>query len=146
VLALSGAGFAAYRLRTGTGNPSLDEPSETAQGKLVSPTGEALRVIPRDDGELIIRTVVPDVIHCNVPIHAHLEIKTKLGSQFSARQVVVTIEDPEHQATAQTAEMHGDQAGHYVFRHTFTRPGPYVVRIFPSETETVSTIDLDVVP
>jgi len=42
--------------------------------------------------------------------------------------------------------MHGDRSGHYAFRHAFAEPGHYVVRIFPSETQTVSTIDLDVVP
>jgi serine/threonine-protein kinase len=145
-LALSGAGFAAYRLRTADPEADDPEPAETAPGAAVSASGEPLRVIPRDDGELIIRTLVPQVIHARVPVRAHLEIKTKLGGQFSAKQVVVTIEDPHHHATAQTAAMHGDHPGHYLFVHSFAEPGPYVVRIFPSETETVSTIDLDVVP
>ena len=105
---------------------------------------EALRLIACDDGELIVRTLVPDVIHAAVPTSIHLEIKTKLGAKFSARQVVVTIEDPHGNATAQTAMMHSDQTGHYVFHHRFAEPGPYIVRIFPSETETVSTIELDV--
>jgi hypothetical protein len=60
--------------------------------------------------------------------------------------VVITVEDPHHNATAQTAAMHGARSGHYAFRHTFAEPGPYIVRIFPSETQTVSTIELDVVP
>ena len=147
VLALSGAGFAAYRMY-GNADAALEEPepSERAPGKLVSASGEALRMIPRDDGELIVRTLVPEVIHAGVAVHAHLEIMTKLGGPFSAKQVVVTVEDPHHHATAQTAVMHGDKSGHYVFRHTFAEPGPYVVRIFPSETETVSTLDLDVAP
>jgi len=148
VLALSGAGFAAFRRYGSAGDAAPDEPeaSEPVPGKLVSGSGEALRLIPRDDGELIIRTLVPEIIHAGVAIHAHVEIKTKLGGQFSAKQVVVTIEDAHHDATAQTAVMHGDKPGHYVFRHTFAEPGPYVVRIFPSETETVSILDLDVVP
>jgi serine/threonine protein kinase len=148
VIALSGAGFAAFRMYGGAGDTLLDDPeaSETVPGKLVSDSGEALRMIPRDDGELIIRTLVPEIIHAGIPIHAHVEIKTKLGGQFSAKQVVVTIEDAHHDATAQTAVMHGDKPGHYVFRHTFAEPGPYVVRIFPSEAETVSILDLDVVP
>jgi serine/threonine-protein kinase len=146
-LALSGAGFTALRLLS-TADATLDEPepSQTTQGKPVSATGEALRLIARDDGELIIRTLVPEVIHTNAPVHAHLEIKTKLGGQFSAKQVVVTIEDPHHHATGQTAMMHSGHPGHYVFRHTFAEPGSYVVRIFPSETESVSTLVLDVVP
>ncbi|HEY0481557.1 MAG TPA: serine/threonine-protein kinase [Kofleriaceae bacterium] len=146
-LALSGAGFAGYRLRVGSdAAPDEPEPSETAQGAPVSASGELLRRITRDDGELIIRALVPDIIHAGIPVAAHLEIKTKLGAEFSAREVVVTIEDPDHSATAQTAVMHRDHAGHYVFHHTFAAPGAYVVRIFPSETETVSTFDLDVVP
>ena len=42
--------------------------------------------------------------------------------------------------------MHGDEVGHYMFRHTFTRPGRHIVRIFPSETEATSTFELDVEP
>jgi serine/threonine-protein kinase len=145
-LALSGAGFAGYRLR-GSGDARVDEPEPSeAAGKPVSATGEALRLITRDDGELIVRTLVPEVIHAGIAVPAHLEIKTKLGGPFSAKEVVVTIEDPHHNATAQAAAMHGDHAGHYVFHHSFAEPGAYVVRIFPSETETVSTIDLDVEP
>jgi hypothetical protein len=147
-LALSGAGFAAFRLHRSTDDATPDEPepSDTGSGKLVSGSGEALRLIPRDDGELIVRTLIPETIHAGVPIHAHVEIKTKLGGQFSAKQVVVTFENAHHDATAQTAVIHGDKPGHYVFRHTFAEPGPYVVRIFPSETETVSILELDVVP
>jgi hypothetical protein len=147
VLALSGAGFAGYRLRGGAElRLEEPEPSETAQGQRVAASGEPLRQITRDDGELIVRALVPEVIHAGPPVPTHLEIKTKLGGPFSAREVVVTIEDPHHNATAQAAVLHGDQAGHYMFRHSFTEPGAYVVRIFPSETETISTIDLDVVP
>ena len=147
VLVLSGAGVAGFRLRGGP-DAGLDEPepSEAAPGRHVSPSGEALRLIPSDDGELILRTLVPEVIHAGTPIHAHLEIKTKLGGQFDAKQVVITVEDPHHNATAQTAAAHGDHPGHFGFRHTFAEPGAYIVRIFPSETESMSTIDLDVVP
>jgi serine/threonine-protein kinase len=146
-LALSGAGFTALHMRgAGAAAPDEPEPSVTAQGKPVSATGLPLRLIARDDGELIIRTLVPEVIHANAPVQAHLEIKTKLGAELSAKQVVVTIEDPHHNATGQTAVMHRDHPGHYVFRHTFAEPGTYVVRIFPSETESVSTLELDVVP
>jgi len=147
VLALSGAGVAGFRLRGGP-DAGLDdpEPSEAAPGRPVSPSGEALRMIPSDDGELILRTLVPEVIHAGTPIRAHLEIKTKLGGEFNAKQVVITVEDPHHNATAQTAAAHGDQPGHFGFRHTFAEPGAYIVRIFPSETESMSTIDLDVVP
>jgi hypothetical protein len=144
VLVMAGAGFAALRLRGG-GADDEPEPAQTATGKPVSATGEALRVIARDDGELIIRTLVPEVIRVDTLVHAHLEITTKLGRPFPAKQVVVTIEDPHHSATAQTAVMHGDHPGHYVFRHAFGEPGDYIVRIFPSETETVSTIELSVV-
>lgn len=145
--ALSGAGFTAYRLHGATeATPDDPEPSEPIPGKIVSVSGEPLRLIPRDDGELIVRTLVPEVIHAGVPIRAHLEIKTKLGGQFSAKQVVITVEDPHHNATAHTAAMREARPGHYGFRHTFAEPGSYIVRIFPSETETMSTIDLDVVP
>ena len=152
-LALSGAGFAGYRLRGGGGGDGRadgrtdePEPSETAQGTPMSPTGEPLRLIAHDDGELIIRALIPEAIRVGMPIAAHLEIKTKLGGQFSARQVVVTIEDPAGNATAQTAALHGNQPGHYMLHHTFTQPGRHIMRIFPSETEAMSTIDVDVEP
>jgi hypothetical protein len=149
-LALSGAGFAAYRLR-GDATASArgadeQEPARTPAGTLVSATGEALRMIPRDDGELIVRTIVPEIIRAGTPVPVHIEIRTKLGNRFSAKQVVVTFDDPDHNATAQTASTHGKEAGHYVLRHSFKRPGLHVVRIFPSDSETVSTIELDVVP
>ncbi|HEX4419981.1 MAG TPA: serine/threonine-protein kinase [Kofleriaceae bacterium] len=141
-VALSGAGALAYKLY-GEGDDA--EASEVAD-KPVSPTGELLRLVSRDDGELIVNTLVPQVIHTGAAIRAHIEIKTKLGGEFNAKQVVVTIEDPHHHATAQTAQMHSHRSGHYAFFHTFTEPGTYVVRIFPSETETVSTLELYVVP
>jgi hypothetical protein len=59
---------------------------------------------------------------------------------------MITIEDAHHTATAHTATMHDARPGYYGFHHTFVEPGEYVVRIFPSETETVSTIDLEVMP
>jgi hypothetical protein len=154
VLVLGAAGFAAFKLRGSAagvaGDDKIDkidepEPTTNPQGKLVSATGEPLRMITRDDGELIVNALVPETIHANVAVHTHLEIKTKLGAGFAAREVVVTIENPQHQATAARAQLHGDEAGHYVFRHVFPAPGTYIVRIFPSETETVSEIDLDVV-
>jgi serine/threonine-protein kinase len=146
-LTLSGAGFAGYRLHGGPGAARMNEPepSQTAQGP-VSATGERLRQIVRDDGELLVRALVPDAIRAGAPVLTHLEIKTKLGRQFNASQVVVTIADPDGNATGQTAVMHGDEIGHYMFRHTFARPGHHIVRIFPSETEATSTFELDVEP
>jgi serine/threonine-protein kinase len=144
MLALSGVGFAALRLG-GSGDDEA-EPSVTGSGASISASGEALRMIAHDDGELIVRTLIPEMVRAGAPVHAHLEITNKLGGRFSASQVVITVEDPHHNATAQTAAAHGDRPGHYAFVHTFPEPGHYIVRIFPSETETVSTIDLDVAP
>jgi Protein kinase domain len=147
LLVLSGAGVAGFKLHGEPGAITDEpEPSEAAPGRHVSASGEALRLISSDDGELILRTLVPEVIHAGAPIRAHLEIKTKLGGEFNAKEVVITVEDPQHNATAQTAAAHGDHPGHFGFRHTFAEPGAYVVRIFPSETESMSTIDLEVVP
>jgi len=146
-LALSGAGFAGYRLRVAPAAARMNEPepSQTAHGP-VSATGEPLRLIAHDDGELIVRALVPAVVHTGVPVLSHLEIKTKLGGQFNATEVVVTIADPDGNATGQTAVMHGAETGHYMFRHTFARPGRHIVRIFPSETEAMSTFEIDVQP
>jgi hypothetical protein len=123
---------------------SEPEPVEAAPGRPVSAAGVPLRSIVRDDGELIVRALIPEAIRADVPVLTHLEIKTKLGAPFNASQVVVTIADPDGHATAQTAVMHGDEAGHYMFRHTFARPGRHIVRIFPSDTEATSTFELDV--
>jgi hypothetical protein len=150
--ALSGAGFAGYRLRAGDSQPdaradariNVPEPSETAAGQPVSAAGEPLRRIAHDDGELIIRALVPAAIHAGTEVLTHFEITNKLGGAFPATHVVVTIADPEGGATGLTAVMHGDHPGHYVFRHAFPHAGHYVVRIFPSETEAMSTIELDV--
>jgi hypothetical protein len=129
-----GGGLAAWALRAGDDEPELDVPAAAK-----------LRLIARDDGELIVRTRVPEVIRARVPIRADLEITTKLGGAFGAKQVVITVEDPQHNATAQTAAAHG-KPGHFAFRHTFAAPGTYVVRIFPSETESNATFELDVAP
>jgi serine/threonine protein kinase len=144
-LAIGAAGLIAYARFADPGSDDT-EALEGAHGTPVSSTGEPLRLIARDDGELIVKTLVPEAIHAGVPVRAHIEIRTKLGSAFSAKQVVITIEDPHHNAVASTASMHSSRPGHYAFRHTFSEPGTYVVRIFPSETETVSTVELDVVP
>jgi hypothetical protein len=151
VMALTGAGFAGYRLRSAPDTRpdvriNVPEPSETVPGQPVSAAGEPLRRIAHDDGELIIRALVPAAIHTGAPVLTHFEITNKLGGAFRATHVVVTIADPDGEATGLTAVMHGDQPGHYVFRHVFPRPGHYVVRIFPSETEAMSMIDLDVAP
>jgi hypothetical protein len=145
-LALSGAGFAGYRIRgvARAARMSEPEPVEAAPGRPVSAAGVPLRPIVRDDGELIVRALVPEAIRAGLPVLAHLETKTKLGAPFHASQVVVTIADPDGLATGQTAVMHGDAAGHYMFRHTFARPGRHIVRIFPSDTEATSTFELDV--
>ena len=145
----AGTAVAVYARRGGgEPGPVVDAPdsAEPVPGQLVSASGVPLRLIPRDDGELIVRTLVPEVIHAGVPVHAFIEIKTKLGGAFSAKQVVVTVEDPGHHASAHSAALHRAKPGNYTFRHTFAEPGAYVIRIFPSETETVSTIELDVVP
>ncbi|HEY0192935.1 MAG TPA: serine/threonine-protein kinase [Kofleriaceae bacterium] len=139
-VALAGAFGAGYALHGAGGDD--DEPEPAA-----APGGDGtLRLISSDDGELIVRALVPETIHVNTSVRTRLEIKTKLGGQFHARQVVVTIEDPSHHATAQTAQLRAGEPGHYSFRHTFTAIGTYVVRMFPSETETVSTIELTVEP
>jgi serine/threonine-protein kinase len=157
-LALSGAGFAGYRLRGGVGSGAAGtaeagageapiaepEPSRTAQGEPVSASGELLRLLAHDDGELITRALVPDALRAGESVPIHLEIRTKLGSGFRAREVVITIADDGGNATAQTAAMHGDHIGHYAFRHRFAAPGHFTMRIFPSDSEATATFELDV--
>ncbi|HET9622094.1 MAG TPA: protein kinase [Kofleriaceae bacterium] len=139
---IAGAGVAGYAVFLDGSDDA--EASVSAQGKPVSASGDPLRLIARDDGELIVKTLVPETIRAGDKVRFHIEIRNKLGGEFGAKQVVITVEDPHHNAIAHTAAMHSSRPGHYTFRHQFTEPGPYVVRIFPSETETVSTLELDV--
>ncbi|HEY4243817.1 MAG TPA: serine/threonine-protein kinase [Kofleriaceae bacterium] len=100
--------------------------------------------VVRDDGELLIRARFPADIRARDQTAIHLSIVTKLGKPFVAKQVVVTIEDSSGLAAGLSVKARSDRPGHYAFRHAFPTPGHYIIRVFPSETETVSTFDIDV--
>jgi len=135
VLALAAAGFSYLHFQGG--EPT--EPAEAAD----EPTGSNTKEIALDDGELIVKARVPDPITAGHHVHAHLEIKNKLGQPVKAPEIVVTVADAKG-ATGMNAHPHGDAAGHYVFEYTFPRPGHYVLRVFPPSVDSAFELPLDV--
>ncbi|HSN29581.1 MAG TPA: protein kinase [Kofleriaceae bacterium] len=134
-LAAAGFGFAHF-----TGEPAhapdpLDEPAD--------PTNPQRREITLDDGELLMRALVPDPIVAGREVRPHFEIRNKLGQPVIASEVVVTVADA-HGAKGLSAKPHGDHAGHYVFSYTFPAAGHYVVRVFPPSFDSAFELPLDV--
>lgn len=142
VLAMAGGAAGVWQLREGYQRVAVNADVDDVRSPALV---DQPRLITRDDGELLLRTRVPQVLRAGVSAEAQIEIRTKLGGAFAAEQVVVTVEDPRQGATALTAAIHG-RPGHYAIRHTFAEPGRHILRIFPSQTETAATIELDVLP
>ncbi len=134
VLALAAAGFSYLQFH---GGPT--EPPDVADDHVGSNTRE----IALDDGELIIKARVPDPIVAGREVHAHLEIKNKLGQPVKASEVVLTVAGAKG-ATGLSAHPHGDAIGHYVFEYTFPSAGHYVLRVFPPSVDSAFELPLDV--
>jgi serine/threonine protein kinase len=137
VVALAAAGFG-YVHFSGPGS----EPADTPDGP-VDPHGANRREMTLDDGELLMRALVPDPIEHGHEVRPHLEIKNKLGQPVTASEIVVTVADARG-AKGLSAKPHGDHAGHYTFSYTFPAAGHYVVRVFPPSVDTAFELPLDV--
>ncbi len=145
--ALSATGFAAVMLwrdpsagAVETGEEPADSPSDP-----VTPDGEGRRQIVGDDGELTMRTLLPDPIHAGQPVGFHIEIWNKLGVPIDAPDLVVTVEDPHGVAAGLSAHAHGaTDKRHFGFHHRFREPGHYNVRIFPPGSSSMFQLDVDV--
>jgi serine/threonine protein kinase len=100
------------------------------------------RDIALDDGELLVRVVVPDPIVSGREVRPHLEIKNKLGQPVTANEVVVTIADAKGATGLNAQPRH--KPGHYTLSYTFPAPGHYVLRVFPPSVDSVFELPLDV--
>jgi serine/threonine protein kinase len=137
-IALAAAGFSVVRYTGTTGGEPADEPDGP-----VDPHGAHRKELALDDGELLMRALVPDPLVAGHEIRSHLEIKNKLGQPITAPEVIVTVSDA-HGAKGLSAKPHGDHAGHYTFSYTFPAAGHYVVRVFPPSVDSAFEVPLDV--
>ncbi|HEU0037398.1 MAG TPA: protein kinase [Kofleriaceae bacterium] len=85
-----------------------------------------------DAGDTRLRVWVPDPL---VPGRARvwIDLRNKLGAPISAEHIIVTVEDPDHQATGITARPRQDDPEQYGFAYDFKKPGSYMLRVFPPE-------------
>lgn len=137
IVALAAAGFGFVHFSGPAG-----EPADTPDGP-VDPHGANRREVTLDDGELLLRALVPDPIEHGHEVRPHLEIKNKLGQPVSASEIVVTVADARG-AKGLSAKPHGDHAGHYTFTYTFPSAGHYIVRVFPPSVDSAFELPLDV--
>lgn len=146
-IALAGTGFGALVLgRDAAGSSraaAQAEPADLPNGPVHAGLGR--REVFQDDGELVLRALVPDPIVAGEDIRPHLAIKNKLGQPVIAPEIVVTVADDHGGAKGLTAQPHGDLDGHYTFHYTFPAPGKYVLRVFPPSIDSSFAIPVDVV-
>ncbi len=145
LVALAGTAVGAFvlgRTKRGDAAAIADEPEDSPTSP-VDPHGSNRHEIVRDDGETVMRALVPDPIIAHHEIGAHLVLSNKLGQPVAADSIVVTIEDPRGETRGVTATPHGE-AGHFGFHHVFPAPGHYTVRVFPPSVDSAFEIDLDV--
>ena len=133
-LALAAAGFSYVHFHGAGG-----QPAEAAE----EPTGSDTRETVLDDGELLLKARLPDPVTAGHPVHAHLEIRNKLGQAVTASEIVVSVSDGKR-AAGLSAQPHGDKPGHYVFDYQFPAAGHYVLRVFPPSVDSAFELPLDV--
>ncbi len=143
-VALIVTGFAAVMLWRGPAEEVSDEPTDSPSDP-VTPDGAHRRQIVGDDGELTMRTLLPDPIRAGEPVGFHIEIWNKLGQPIDAPDLVVTVESPDGTAAGLSAHGHGAaEKRHFGFRHRFRDRGHYNVRIFPPGSSSMFKLDVDV--
>ncbi len=147
IIALAGTAVGAFVLgrdKPGADGAALADEPEDSPTSPVDPNGPNRREIVRDDGEIVMRALVPDPIAARHDIGVHLVLANKLGQPVAADSIVVTIEDPRGETRGITARPHGHDAGHFGFHHVFPSAGHYVVRVFPPSVDSAFEIDLDI--
>jgi hypothetical protein len=147
---IGGAGFAVYQLRE---KPALaiaepdDDPVEN------DPRVGRRRMLYKDNGEMIVQAMVPDPLIAGQDIRSRLDIKNKLGQPVVAEEIVLTIADDTGAAKGLTARPRRSRedpkqttasSGTYYFRHTFPKPGRYILRVFPPSIDSSFEITVDV--
>jgi len=137
LLAMAAAGFTVVHLTGASAEPAdvLDEPSD--------PEAMNRREVALDDGELLVKVVLPDPIVAGQVVPLHLAIKNKLGQPVKSPSIVVTVANARG-ATGLNAHPHGDEPGHYALAYTFPAAGHYVVRVFPPSVDSAFELPLDV--
>ncbi len=146
LLAGGGAGLAVVQLaKAGDDEPSApssgagdDEPSAPSAF-----TGR--RQVVNDDGEIATRVTLYDPIVAGRRVGTQFEMWNAIGP-IRVSHLVITIEDPQGNATGTTAPASKRSPGQFAFVHVFPKPGRYKMRVFPPEATSVFTIDVDVEP
>lgn len=137
-LALTAAGFTAYRLATGASaaNPSAAEPATKR------------RELPLvEDGDTRLRVWVPDPMRLRSGGHrVFFELRSKLGALMRAETVVVTVTEPGGKATGLIARPRQAEPDQFGFHHDYKTAGTYHVRIFPPGTASSFDVPIDVAP
>ncbi|MDB4964097.1 MAG: serine/threonine protein kinase with repeat [Myxococcales bacterium] len=146
LIALCAAGFTVFKLSRG-GAAALtgtsDEPTIEDEPGAPSPfTGR--REVVSDDGEMTTRVTLYDPIVAGTRVRTGLEVWNAIGAPIKVPNLVITIEDPEGNATGTTAPISKRAPGRFGFWHVFPKPGHYKMRVFPPEATSVFTIDVDV--
>jgi eukaryotic-like serine/threonine-protein kinase len=135
VALIAGGGFTVYSLRE---HPTAQatEPDEPIDN---DPRVGVRRALTKDNGEMLVTALVPDPLVAGHEIRSRLEIKNKLGQPIVAEEIVLTIADETGAAKGLTARPRRANPnsttpptpGRYYFRHTFPKPGHYLLRVFP---------------
>jgi len=139
VVAVAVAGFAAVTLSRADDKDAVDDDATASPF-----TGR--REVIYDDGEMTTRATIYDPIIAGKRARTQLEMWNAIGAPLEVSHLVITIEDPQGNATGTTAPRSKRAAGRFGFWHVFETPGRYKVRVFPPEATSVFTIDLDVEP
>ena len=108
------------------------------------PADSPTRKLVFDDGELTARVTVPAQLVAGARTRPEIEMWNALGAPLERKILVITIEDPQGKATGVNAERLAGAPGRFGFDHVFPAAGLYVVRVFPPESMSVFTIELDV--
>jgi len=139
VAAAAAAGFIAVKLSTAGATADVDQ-----DGQAPSPS-TASRVVIKDDGEIATRATLPDPIVAGTRVRTQFEVWNAIGAPLDVSHLVITIQDPQGNATGTTAPRTTGSPGWFAFFHAFPVAGHYTIRVFPPEATSVFTIDVDVV-
>jgi serine/threonine-protein kinase len=147
VVALAGAGVAAIVLGRDDAPAQAAETTDAGEPDPLRPSAfTGLRTVIVDDGEMAARATLYDPIVAGTRTWTTFEVWNALGAPLDAEHLVVTIEAPDGTATGVTARASAREVGRFGLAHVFEAPGHYVLRVFPPETATVFTLELDVEP
>jgi serine/threonine-protein kinase len=122
-VAIAGGTIAGYRIGASSRGAATASGGER-------PDPQQRREFVDDDGDTLMRVVVPDPIAAGAETFAHLKLANKLGQPVVASQIVVTITSPGGDARGLVAAPRAER-GHYELHYAFPTSGRYVVRVFP---------------